>query len=371
MNGQWQGRYSGTNLGLIVVNLDRVGDYVEGLAYLIDDNPQLPKSVVFIRVEERRKRATLNVDAIWVIDPDSGEPSPWANVKNRFPGVTFPDSVKVQLKWVGERLHIDWITNIGGTGAAVLPRSHAPKPSECVPLNIRDWKSFKNFVSKLESRQFLFRGQAESWRLRTAFHRTGRANLQRFVTEDIPTLYRHLSARTRHVFNLSVPDQNGAFFNLVQHHGYPTPLLDWTYSPFVAAFFAYREISNSEAARHGKSKSVRIFVFDQQSWRTDWMQIHRLAPPPQHLSIMEFIAIDNERMIPQQAASSVTNVDDIESYIRNIEADKGKTYLQVIDLPWKERAAVMRELSLMGITAGSLFPGLDGACEEIRERLFK
>jgi len=25
----------------------------------------------------------------------------------------------------------------------------------------------------------------------------------------------------------------------------------------------------------------------------------------------------------------------------------------------------------MGITAGSLFPGLDGACEELRERFFE
>jgi hypothetical protein len=30
----------------------------------------------------------------------------------------------------------------------------------------------------------------------------------------------------------------------------------------------------------------------------------------------------------------------------------------------------MRELALMGITAGALFPGLDGSCEELRERLF-
>jgi hypothetical protein len=30
----------------------------------------------------------------------------------------------------------------------------------------------------------------------------------------------------------------------------------------------------------------------------------------------------------------------------------------------------MRELGYMGITAGSLFPGIDGACEELRERNF-
>jgi hypothetical protein len=31
---------------------------------------------------------------------------------------------------------------------------------------------------------------------------------------------------------------------------------------------------------------------------------------------------------------------------------------------------VMQKLSKMGITADSLFPGLDGACEELRERNF-
>jgi hypothetical protein len=45
-------------------------------------------------------------------------------------------------------------------------------------------------------------------------------------------------------------------------------------------------------------------------------------------------------------------------------------YLHIIDLPVNERQHVMQELSLMGITAGSLFPGLDGACEELRERFF-
>ena len=75
-------------------------------------------------------------------------------------------------------------------------------------------------------------------------------------------------------------------------------------------------------------------------------------------------------MIPQQSVSSVTNVDDIETYIREVEIAKGKSYLYSIDLPESQRSEVFDELSFMGLTAGSLFPGLDGACEELKERNF-
>ena len=47
-----------------------------------------------------------------------------------------------------------------------------------------------------------------------------------------------------------------------------------------------------------------------------------------------------------------------------------KRYLTAIDIVVKERETVMRELALMGVAAGALFPGLDGSCEELRERLF-
>jgi hypothetical protein len=194
--------------------------------------------------------------------------------------------------------------------------------------------------------------------------------MRRFFLEDVFTLHRHLSARTRHFFDLSNPMQNGAFLNLVQHHGYPTPLLDWTYSPFVAAFFAYQRIKRSEADGAPADRKVRIFVFDKFQWCSDVQQILSTNVRWPHFSILEPVAIGNERLIPQQALSSFTTVDDIETYIQSKE-NETKRYLQVIDLPVRERDQIMRELGLMGITAGSLFPGLDGACEELRERFFR
>ena len=369
MNGQWIGRYSGTNSGLLVIELDDVGLHYEGIACAYDDNQSLPGACAYIKTADKQNsfRASLQ---LLPIDPGTGEPADWSSIVSLFqPGVFVPQHADVQLEVCGDILNVAWKTDIATSSFAEIQRTKAGTPTEYQPLSeVTCWDEFKTYVSSLEYRRYIFRGQAEPLRLRTGFHRTGRANLTRFLQDDIKTLHRHLSLRTSHVFNLSIPDENGAFLNLVQHHGYPTPLLDWTFSPFVAAFFAYHSLKNSEA-RVATEEKVRVFIFDHKAWRETCQQMTHLTWRKPHFSIIEFIAIDNERLTPQQSISSVTNVDDIETYIRSMES-ADKQFLRIVDLPMKERPSVMKELSVMGITAGSLFPGLDGACEELRERFF-
>jgi hypothetical protein len=69
-----------------------------------------------------------------------------------------------------------------------------------------------------------------------------------------------------------------------------------------------------------------------------------MEPPPR--------ALNNPRVVPQQSVSSVTNVDDIKTYLKHRGERSKKEYLRAIDLPASERKPVMKELSLMGITAG-------------------
>jgi hypothetical protein len=266
-------------------------------------------------------------------------------------------------------LEVAITTDLGTVLTASLPRRTASSPSALSPIaEISSWEDFRNRFATEKPRVRIFRGQSGPERLRTAFHRTGRADIYRFRYEDIPTLHRHLTARTKHLFVLGDPDQFGAFLNLAQHHGYPTPLLDWTYSPFVAAFFAYRNVPKQVA--DSSHDHVRIFLFDAARWKQDWPQNLSLTPYGANLSIVEFLALDNERLVPQQSVSTTTNIDDIESYVGLCESVKSQRYLEAVDLPVAQRATVMQELSVMGITAGALFPGLDGACEELRERLF-
>jgi hypothetical protein len=370
MNGQWLGNYSGTSAGSIILNIDERQEHYEGSAHLIEDDRTLPDSFVSFRTPNKDPRFQFRTDVILALDPKTGSGLSLEELKERFgKDNIFSKYADVTGTVERESLTLSWVTDTGVEEKSVLPRSKADQLSELVPL-VKNWAEFMDYVSNLKGCRYLFRGQNEPWRLRTSFHRSGRADLSRFLNEDVPALYKHLSARTKHVFDLKNPDENGAFFNLIQHHGYPTPLLDWTYSPYVAAFFAYRRISNKKAAAAEANAKVRIHVFDQESWKRDLKQILFVVAPRLHVSIGEFIAIENERMIPQQAASTVTNVDDIETYIRKVEAS-GKTYLWAIDLPVNDRRQVVRDLSYMGITAGSLFPGLDGACEELTERNFE
>ncbi len=117
---------------------------------------------------------------------------------------------------------------------------------------------------------------------------------------------------------------------------------------------------------------MRILLFDYERWHAAWARSWALLTHRMHLTVMDLLAIENERMIPQQAASTLTNIEDVESFIVDLGAryHERKAYLYAIDMPANERDKVMHELRYMGITAASMFPGLDGMCEELRERNF-
>ena len=370
MHGQWIGPYAGTNTGQLIVELDEFETFSSGSAYAYDANAQLLGAYAQIRLENGMPAQQVQV-SIMPIDPRTNQVKPWNSIAAEYPNQAFPNAATVTVTIVSDdALQIDALTNVGTQISARVSKGQSRHASEYVPnAAVQNWDQFKLFAAGLEQYQFILRGQDKPLRLRTSFHRSRRADVARFLTNDLPTLNRHLASRLRHVFNLTIPDDNGAFVALVQHHGYPTPLLDWTYSPFVAAFFAYHDVQD-ERVRSDPNGAVRIFALDKSSWVQRVRQLPMLRPYGLHFSILDVPSIENERLVPQQAVSTVTNVDDVESYIRSYDTDPARPLLQTIDLPVRERTAVMRELSMMGITAGSMFPGLDGACEELKERFF-
>lgn len=365
MNSQWIGNLNGTNSGSILLNIDLVNDSFEGQVFFYEGNQNIPSLTSKVKLKNidntNYEGELLN---FLPLDKTIPLPSTWNNVKNYFNFDTnIPRSGILTAQLINDSLlEGTWETDIRTNGTFKLEKSMGNTAS-IYPTEKFSWDDFKKYILTLEHEKFIFRGQPGAWRLRTAYHRTGRSDLVRY-TENILELQHYVCAQTNKVFNLNDPIEYASLLSLAQHHGYPTPLLDWTESPFIAAYFAYASLPENT------SENVRIFIFDSIGWHKNVPYFRNVHSAALTMSALKPIPIFNNRSVPQQSITTFSNIDDIESFIYNWSLRNNEKYLKIIELPSHEKTKVLKELFIAGINAGSLFPGLDGSCRMLKEKHF-
>jgi len=234
----------------------------------------------------------------------------------------------------------------------------------------KTWDAYKAFVSEMTKKReyYMFRGQSNSsWGLQTSFHRSAEGtniSIGKYL-DFLLFANRYISASTNEIMDLSNQETLGCFLSLLQHHGFPTPLLDWTLSPYIAAYFALREVGVKS-----DNEAVKIYIFDYLSWTKVFPHISDLKSPDAYISIILPHARYNPRLIPQQGAFTFTNQNFMNEYIEEKEKDTLRKYLYNFKININEKMEILEELRLMGITEMSLFPGLDGTCRTLKHILF-
>lgn len=368
-SGQWLGYSEGDPHGRILVDLDldrETGTSV-GIAYLFSPEPDsFPSSFAEIRIHSNSKEFNIKAKP-YPFESRSGRILTANEMREYFSEVKFPTEVSIDFHRTSDDwIEADWVTNTGTHGKGNLKRSRVSEESSLPgESSVSSWEDYKKHVSKLSFRDYIFRGQAHPFPLQTTFHRTSRKVLPSYLRNDIHELHRSITGRIRHVFDLDRPAELGAMLNLAQHHGFPTPLLDWTYSPFVAAWFAFERASEDRKA----SEKVRILSIDRVAF-LGLSQYQTLTFTLPHISILEALAIENDRAVPQQGLLMLTNLQDVESHIADLERDLETKLLTAFDLPVEDRSDALNDLAMMGITRSTLMPGIESICLDLKDRLF-
>ncbi len=165
-----------------------------------------------------------------------------------------------------------------------------------------------------------------------------------------------------------------------QHHGLPTRLLDWTYSPLVAAHFATLDPDR---------------VSDRVVWRLDWQSVHRRFSLPELALVIQDLEgmlggaqpltpwrlfsskgikpfacmleppSLNQRIVAQSATFTLCS-DKRQSFDRFLEQHKLGAALTKFIIPAKETARFRDQLDLVDVDERRLFPDLDGVAAEMR-----
>src|SRR5215203_1196227 len=106
-------------------------------------------------------------------------------------------------------------------------------------INLTAWNDYKSFIQEL-SENWVFRGQLNTrWELRNAIERTDFITLYKGVESDFVQEFKR-GARN-YLAKDETPEHLIEWLALMQHHGAPTRLLDFSRSPFIAAYFAFEQ----------------------------------------------------------------------------------------------------------------------------------
>ncbi len=251
--------------------------------------------------------------------------------------------------------------------------------------NFTSWEGLIEGLDKVETLlgdradKLLYRGQTNSsWKLETTLERNfkspvtlneyywfallAKARIETFTdtTWNIPDLQGYENwLKEKDALNFS-PFLAYDYLAYLRHHGYPSPLLDWSASPYIALFFAFNDRSN-------KTGSVSLYSYLEYVGSAKTSSTNE----PQICAFGPYVKVHRRHVLQQSQYTICVQYDsDCNPLYANHEQvfdrpDKGQDMLWKFNIPVTERPKALKALNRMNINAFSLFGSEDSLVETI------
>lgn len=244
--------------------------------------------------------------------------------------------------------------------------------------DFNSWSELESYVRELESNRLtlknqsighvshlLFRGQeSSSWPLRTTLERAierdwslagyyrlaavAKTQIETFTNRkwdeiDFPKMQTWFSEYE----NLRVGLPSYDYLVFLRHHGFPSPLLDWSRSLYIAAFFAYRKLC---------PERITIYVYQEyigggKLSSSNKPQIHALGPNvrshPRH-----FLQ-QSEYTVAAKFEHGNWQLVQYDSFFE--ESNDSQDKLLKLTAPASDRVQVLKQLETYNLNEFSLF----------------
>lgn len=211
-------------------------------------------------------------------------------------------------------------------------------------FRVNSFTEFHECIQRYDQKFTIFRGVSNAMhelvpkigrpdtKLKGNPHKTEKVMLELFQDRSVP----YLSV---------IPRNDWEWIGLMQHHGAPTRLLDWSRNPLVAAYFAVeRDVSTDSAVYAWRSKERPVNI-KTDGHPFDLAEVRKFIPA--HVS---------ERIIAQTGLFTVHP----SPFVPMISDT-----LEKIVLLHEFRKTMKDALFQYGVHRASLFPGLDGLADHL------